>query len=213
MTEPDQKQDVAPEADRRNERPAARYFRLRGWIPIPFYAAIAVLPWRSPRVWLSLAIGMGVVVLGCLFRFWAIRFIGHRARTHSQKTRPLVMEGPYAALRNPLYIANILIAVGITLGTGLLWYAPVLAVLLLIHYHIVVLCEESGLRERHGPSYDEFCKKVPRWFPKLFRREVWGTPKFPIGECLYREKSGILGMLAASAVLLAWAWWRTRPAG
>ncbi len=196
----------------RHERPGAAYFRLRGWIPIPFYAAIVFLPWRSPRAWASLATGLSVVLLGCLYRIWAIRFIGHRARTHSQKTRPLVMEGPYAAHRNPLYVANILIAVGLTLGTGLLWYAPVLAILLLIHYHLVVLCEESGLRERHNASYEEFCARVPRWFPQLLRRDVWLPARFPIAECLYREKSGILGMLAATSVLVAWAWWRMRPA-
>ena len=218
MSEPGQAEDGAPpavEPDSRNERPAAAYFRLRGWIPIPFYAAIAALPpaWRTPRAWVALAAGLAVLLLGCLYRFWAIRFIGHRARTHSQKTRPLVMEGPYAAHRNPLYVANILIAVGATLGSGLLWYAPALGLLLLLHYHIVVLCEEAGLRERHGASYEEFLAKVPRWFPKLLRREVWLPPRFPVGECLYRERSGILGMTAAVAVLVAWAWWRTRPGG
>ena len=194
----------------RDERPGAAYFRLRGWIPIPLYAAIVALPWRSARVRETLLAGLGVLLLGGLFRIWAIRHIGHRARTHSQKTRPLVATGPYAAVRNPLYLANILIASGFTLATGLLWYAPILAVLLLLHYHLVVRCEEAGLKERHPEAYTTYMASTPRWFPKLFRRDVWSPAIFPLGECLYREKSGILGVGVGVAVLLAWAWWRTR---
>lgn len=193
----------------RNERPAALYFRLRGWIPIPLYIGIvALLPWRSRQVWGTLSAGLAVLVLGLLFRLWAIRHIGHRARTHSQKTRPLVATGPYAAVRNPLYIANILIAAGFTLAMGHHWYAPTLAVLLLIHYHIVVLCEEAGLKERHLEAYLEYKSNTPRWFPKLFRKDVWAPANFSLAECLYRERSGILGVSLGIAAVVVWAWWR-----
>ena len=188
----------------RNERPGAAYFRLRGWIPIPLYAAIPFLPWRSGRVWETLAAGLGVLLLGAVFRLWGIRHIGHRARTHSQKTRPLVGTGPYAAVRNPLYLANILIAAGFTLATGLAWYAPVLAVLLLVHYHVVVRGEEAGLRERHPEDYPAYVARTPRWFPRL-RREVWAPASFPLGECLYREKSGILGVALGIVLVVLWA--------
>jgi protein-S-isoprenylcysteine O-methyltransferase Ste14 len=198
---------TAPE---RNERPGAAYFRWRGWIPIPLYVAIIALPWRSSRVWETLAAGMGILLLGCVFRLWAIRHIGHRARTHSQKTRPLVDTGPYAAVRNPLYIANILIASGFALATGLHWYAPLLACLLLLHYHLVVRCEEAGLLERHPQAYAEYQAKTPRWFPLFFRKNVWVRPNFTLGESLYREKSGILGVGLGIGMVVVWAWWRTR---
>ena len=194
----------------KDERPGAAYFRWRGYTPIPLYAAVLVLPWRDPRPWLCLAIGGAIIALGGLFRIWAIRFIGHRARTHSQKLRPLVTEGPYAATRNPLYVANILIAAGFTAGTGLLWYAPVLAGLLLLHYHLVVLCEERGLRERHPEAYGEYVRRVPRWFPRLFRKEVWARPIFTLGESLYRERSGLLGVSLGLVVLVGWAFLRAR---
>lgn len=200
---------AAPAAAERNERPGAAYFRLRGWIPVPLYAAIPFLPWRSPRVWETLAAGLGLLLLGGLFRLWGIRHIGHRARTHSQKTRPLVATGPYAAVRNPLYLANILIACGFTLATGLAWYAPVLALLLLAHYHVVVRYEEAGLRERHPVDYAAYVASTPRWFPRL-RREVWARANFTLGECLYREKSGILGVSAGIALVALWAVARTR---
>ena len=190
------------------ERPGEAYFRMRGWTPIPLYAAIIFLPGRDPRVLACLIGGLSVLLLGCLFRFWAIRFIGHRARTHSQKTRPLVESGPYAAMRNPLYVANILIAAGFTAGSGLLWYAPTLALLLLIHYHLVVLCEERGLRERHGAAYDAYCSRVPRWLPNFFRGNVWVRGAFPLGECLYRERSGIVGVTAGLLAMTAWVFWK-----
>lgn len=192
----------------KDERPGAAYFRWRGITPIPLYAAILFLPWREERAFLSLGVGLSILLMGGLLRLWSIGFIGHRARTHSQKTRPLVTQGPYAAMRNPLYLANILIACGFAAGSGLLWYAPVLALLLLVHYHLVVRCEERGLHERHPADYDEYTRSVPRWIPRLFRREVWGAPIFPLRECLYRERSGVLGVTIGVAALVIWAWIR-----
>jgi protein-S-isoprenylcysteine O-methyltransferase Ste14 len=186
---------------------AQKYFRYRGWIPLPFYLALlAPLPGRSPRWMLWWGVGLGVVAIGAWFRLWAIRHIGRSARTRTEKTRPLIISGPYAIMRNPLYVANVLIAGGFALCACLPWYAPALVALLFIHYHIVALCEEKGLHERIGWEYEAYRGKVPRWIP----RELGPAFAYPapntIRETIYRERSGFLGVTAAIALLAATTW-------
>jgi protein-S-isoprenylcysteine O-methyltransferase Ste14 len=186
---------------------AQKYFRYRGWIPVPLYLALlAPLPWRSPNWKLWWAVGLGVVALGSWFRLWAIRHIGKSARTRTEKTRPLVISGPYAIMRNPLYVANILIAGGFALCACLWWYAPALVVLLFIHYHIVALCEEKGMHERVGWEYEAYRGKVPRWIPRQFGPAFAYPAPNTFKETLYRERSGILGVTAAIALLAAATW-------
>ena len=186
------------------------YFRWRGWIPLPLYVALLLLPWRYPNWKACWAVGSAIVVSGCLFRFWAIRHIGKAARTRTEKTRPLILTGPYAAIRNPLYIANIVIAIGFAGVACLPWYAPVLALLLFIHYHIVVRCEESALLAQHGDSYAQFLQEVPRWFPRKLGAAVFAKAPHPFAEAIFREKSGIIGVAAALGILAARTWWGLR---
>jgi protein-S-isoprenylcysteine O-methyltransferase Ste14 len=186
---------------------AQKYFRYRGWIPVPLYLALlAPLPWRSLNWKLWWAVGLGVVALGSWFRLWAIRHIGKSARTRTEKTRPLVISGPYAIMRNPLYVANILIAGGFALCACLWWYAPALVVLLFIHYHIVALCEEKGMHERIGWEYEAYRGKVPRWIPRQLGPAFAYPAPNTVRETLYRERSGILGVTAAIALLAAATW-------
>ncbi len=184
------------------------YFRMRGYTLLPFYLAVLAIPvqFRDPRWKLWWAVGGAVALSGMLLRLWAIRHIGKSARTRTEKTRPLVLTGPYAALRNPLYVGNTLIAGGFAVCGSLPWYGLGLGILTFVHYHVVVLCEEDGLLERHGEEYAAFLKEVPRWFPRI-RKEVFAPAPHPLGEAIYRERSGVLGMAIATALLAARTWW------
>ena len=185
-----------------------KYFRYRGWIPMPLYVALlAPLPWRSREEWMLWgAIGLGVVAIGSLFRLWAIRHIGKSARTRTEKLRPLIFSGPYAIMRNPLYVANIVIAAGFALAAGLPWYAPVLALLLFIHYHIVILCEEQLLLGRHEEDYASFLASTPRWFPRRVAPAFRDPAPHALGEALYRERSGLLALAVTIALIAAAVW-------
>ena len=81
----------------------------------------------------------------------------------------LLTEGLYAKVRHPRYIEIFLATLGYALfanylGTYLLTAAAVPVIFL------IVLLEERELRERFGESYEQYCKDVPRFFPKLSRR-------------------------------------------
>jgi protein-S-isoprenylcysteine O-methyltransferase Ste14 len=152
--------------------------RLGGWLfrhrtSIPFPAALAILTLRLGEAPPSLAvIAAGIVItgLGELVRLWGVHHIGAISRTRSDRLGPLIASGPFARLRNPLYVGNIALWVGFAVTARLLWLAPVILVLLAVEYHTIVRWEEALLESRLGQAYRDYAARVPRWMPVLFSR-------------------------------------------
>src|SRR3989441_8442692 len=124
-------------------------FRHRTIIPLPL--AIAVLLLRigeaPPSKWL-IASGIGLTLTGEAIRLWAVHHIGAISRTRSDRLGPLVATGPFAYVRNPLYLGNILLWTGFAVSARLIWFAPIAVVLLALEYHAIVRWEEGLLAER-----------------------------------------------------------------
>jgi protein-S-isoprenylcysteine O-methyltransferase Ste14 len=80
----------------------------------------------------------------------------------------LVTQGPYAHVRNPIYLAmfGMLVATGLTLSR---WEALLAGILVfLIGNEIRIRSEEKLLRETFGPKFDEYASRVPAFLPRLF---------------------------------------------
>jgi protein-S-isoprenylcysteine O-methyltransferase Ste14 len=114
-----------------------------------------------------LAIGTLLVGCACLIRTWATAYLRsevvHDGKIHSEA---LVADGPFRLVRNPLYLGNLFLAA----GTGLL--APRSGfVFLLAGMTIFVLrligSEEAQLEQEQGERFREFCRRVPRLWPRL----------------------------------------------
>jgi protein-S-isoprenylcysteine O-methyltransferase Ste14 len=147
--------------------------RLGGWLfrhrtSLPLPAAVAILTLRlgeaPPSVWL-LGSGIAITVVGELIRIWGVHHIGAISRTRSERLGPLVASGPFALLRNPLYVGNIALWVGFALAARLVWLAPVILLLLALEYHAIVRWEETLLESRLGKAYRDYAARVPRWVP------------------------------------------------
>jgi len=116
-----------------------------------------------------LAAGIAVTGLGELLRLWGVRHIGAISRTRSDRLGPLVASGPFALMRNPLYVGNIAVWVGFALAARLVWLAPAIVLLLGLEYHAIVCWEERLLETRLGDSYRDYAARVPRWIPRRNR--------------------------------------------
>jgi protein-S-isoprenylcysteine O-methyltransferase Ste14 len=151
--------------------------RLGGWLfrhrtSLPLPAAIAILTLRlgeAPPSARLVGTGMAITLVGELIRLWGVHHIGAISRTRSERLGPLVASGPFALLRNPLYVGNIALWVGFALTARLVWLAPVVLVLLGLEYHAIVRWEETLLESRLGQAYRDYAARVPRWIP-LFNR-------------------------------------------
>lgn len=74
----------------------------------------------------------------------------------------LVMSGPYAWCRNPMYLGHLIFLAGLAL-TLHSWPATALAVANAFWFHARVRRDERRLRELFGRPYDEYCSRVRRW--------------------------------------------------
>ncbi len=97
---------------------------------------------------------------------WGVHHIGSISRTRSDRLGPLIDSGPFAMVRNPLYLGNILLWLGFAVSARLPWLVPIVLVLLLLEYHAIVRWEERLLETRIGDSYRQYMQRVPRWIPR-----------------------------------------------
>jgi protein-S-isoprenylcysteine O-methyltransferase Ste14 len=179
---------------------ADRFTRLGGWLfrhrtalPLPIVVALLVLPAESSStelIWL----GVIVVVAAELIRLSAVRYIGAVSRTRSKRLGRLVSEGPFAYVRNPLYLANIALWAGFAVSAQLPVAAPVIAVALAIEYAAIVRWEESLLISQLGDVYRAYLSRVPRWLPsfRFVRHVVTDAPAFSWRDTLFSERGTLI---------------------
>ena len=143
-------------------------FTRRSWLPVPLALALLLIRFReapaSPVLWVA---GAAIVGAGEALRLWAVHHIGVISRTRSDRLGPLVSSGPFARVRNPLYLGNIALWVGFAVSARLLWLAPVVAIVLALEYHAIVRWEEGLLTARRGDEYRAYLARVPRWLPSF----------------------------------------------
>jgi protein-S-isoprenylcysteine O-methyltransferase Ste14 len=184
-------------------------FRKRTSLPIPVVLALLLVPAAakagdSTRL---MAGGALLVAAGEVIRVWGVHHIGAVSRTRTDRLGPLIDTGPFALVRNPLYIGNLLLWVGFTVSSTLLWLVPIVILLLGLEYHAIVRWEERLLQTRMGQVYRDYMRRVPRWLPRLAgargARGSHGTigPGFSWTETLFSERGTLLAIVAGYGVL------------
>jgi len=187
-------------------RIGAWLFERRTWLPLPLAIALLLIPARrdiSPPAFL---LGAAVVALGECIRLWGVHHIGAISRTRSDRLGPLVSTGPFALVRNPLYLGNIALWVGFALALRLLWTVPIIIVILGFEYHAIVRWEETLLESRRGEEYRAYVARVPRWLPRSRRGPFPPTSSTPRVAFSWREtffsERGTLIAIAAGFLLI-----------
>jgi protein-S-isoprenylcysteine O-methyltransferase Ste14 len=122
------------------------------------FIMVAAFAWFSQPDAKSLAIGLSVSALGLALRAWATG--------HVEKNIRLAENGPYAYVRNPLYLGTLLAAAGFAIASRR-WLLAVLfgAVFLLIYLPAIEL-EEQHLRKLF-PSFTAYATRVPALWPRF----------------------------------------------
>jgi protein-S-isoprenylcysteine O-methyltransferase Ste14 len=157
------------------------------------FILVVAFAWFSHPDVKSLALGLPVSVIGLLLRAWATG--------HVEKNIRLAESGPYAYVRNPLYLGTLLVAAGFVIASRR-WLLAVLfgAVFLLIYLPAIEL-EEQHLRKLF-PSFAAYAERVPALWPTLapvrrderFRWELYVRN---------REYQALIGLALGAALLAA----------
>jgi protein-S-isoprenylcysteine O-methyltransferase Ste14 len=173
-------------------RIGAVLFRHRGWLPVPFLAVPLLVPSTASRnLWI---LGGIFIVLGELWRYAGVAAAGSVTRRRSRNVQRLVTYGVFTWNRNPLYSGNLLIWMGFTLLSGVLWFLPIALVLFAIEYSLIVRYEEGVLESIFGAEYLAYKRETPRWFPRFFARLKGGEHDW--GEAVRSELSTFLQYIA-----------------
>ena len=114
-----------------------------------------------PGVTLIIAGGLGIVTCVALF---VVRGRGTPAIFDAPAR--FVTIGPYRHVRNPMYLSAVITFSGLALYHRSFAVMVCAATWFLAIHLFVLAVEEPGLRQRFGPSYEEYCRRVRRWWPR-----------------------------------------------
>lgn len=104
--------------------------------------------------------------------------------------------GLYSLVRNPLYLGNFIIWLGITLFFLIWWLTLIVCLVYWLYYERIIIAEERFLSRKFGATYTDWAKKTPAFLPKL---RGWKQPTLPfsVRNVLRREYTGFFGIVAA----------------
>lgn len=155
--------------DPRSEELQALVFKNRGaLLGVP---AVLLTAFGKPSA-LSIALGLPLAFIGEAIRCWAVGYSGATTRGDRVEAPKLITAGPYAYVRNPLYVGNFVTAAGFALAyTGknsfvsrALLVAASLGTMAAV-YATIVPHEEQFLRREFGEAFTLYCERVPPLLP------------------------------------------------
>lgn len=113
--------------------------------------------------------GYPLVVLGLALLLWCVRdfyVAGKGTLAPWDPPKRLVKVGLYRYVRNPMYVALLVLLVGWSLAAGSWLLAGYTAFFALAFHLRVVLYEEPRLSRQFGAEWEEYAASVPRWLPR-----------------------------------------------
>jgi protein-S-isoprenylcysteine O-methyltransferase Ste14 len=172
---------------------------VRWRVPVGYPVALLCF-WLARPTPRTLAAGAAIALLGLILR--------GLAAGHLRKNSQLTMSGPYARVRNPLYLGSMLLAIGFGVAARSWIAAAVLLAYFGFFYTLTVRREERWLAARYGAAFAEYAARVPAFLPRLRSAQSAGQS---FSWSLYRsnrEYRAALGM--ALAMVLLWIVMRWR---
>jgi protein-S-isoprenylcysteine O-methyltransferase Ste14 len=112
-----------------------------------------------PAAWVGHVVGWPFIVAGVALAAWSVRAAGEQVL---ERPAGLVVRGPYAFSRNPMYLAWHLLYLGIASILNNAWLLALLPLALLMT-HLVIVREERQLYSRLGQSYRAYRQRVRRY--------------------------------------------------
>ena len=183
-----------------------KIFNNRSYTPIPLLILVLVLARPSTA---SILAGVALMAVGEFWRLWAVRYAGGATRTTSGVGGDeLVTAGPYAHLRNPLYLGNLFNALGICVAAWawMPWMLLVCLAFFGIQYGLIISLEEEYLRGRFGERYRSYTENVPRFVPRLRPwRDAADIQPQPLRKAIRTERH-TLGSLTLITLLILLRW-------
>lgn len=210
-------ENLAPVVQMRPSAAVQRFgrfvFRFRDYLaPAGLAIILAVTvpehPFGSERVnrWVD-ALGLLVAATGQALRALVIGYAYIvRGGASKQLAAPkLVCEGFYAHSRNPMYVGNMLLLSGLAMIYNSRWVYVFGLPAFVAGLLAIIKAEEAFLATKFGPDYEDYCRRVNRFLPRLCGlRATMASMTFDWKRVLRKEYGTTCAWLSATLFLLVW---------
>lgn len=147
-------------------------------------------PWmEDPAIFVSL--------LGLFIRIHAVGFSGKntsgRNTGKGQVADSLNTGGLYSIVRNPLYVGNYFMWLGIAMLTCKLWFIGLFTLIFWIYYERIIYAEEEFLRSKFGDVYLNWADPTPIFIPYKLKWKKSDSP-FLWKKVIKQEKNGFVAL-------------------
>ncbi len=183
-------------------------FRYRSYLPLliipPLFIAMKESLWVEEMIgdnfedfWVFIC--FLVSLFGLFIRAYTVGHVpgGTSGRnTQSQRAHKLNTTGMYSIVRNPLYLGNFIIILGVLLSIKVWWLVALGSLAFFIYMERIILAEEKFLADTYGQNYAEWRAKTPAIWPNF---KLWQKPELPLSmkTVMKREYPGLIAIGAA----------------
>lgn len=181
------------------------FFRWRSYLPlitiVIFFSALPHFSYPLSSHNLDVAWEIFCLAVSFLGLFIRVITVGYTPqKTSGRNTKKgqvadcLNTKGMYSIVRNPLYLGNFFMGLGISLFLRIWWVSFIYALLFMIYYERIIFAEEQFLVKKFNKQYIEWASNTPAFFPKFSQ---WQTPElsFSFKKVLRKEYHGFLGII------------------
>ncbi|MGE4157989.1 MAG: isoprenylcysteine carboxylmethyltransferase family protein [Planctomycetota bacterium] len=157
-----------------------RLFRYRSYVPLllvpMFFLALRDSEWIEIVFgdfvddiydWMCVLVSLSGVILRVATVGYVPKRTSGRNTSKGQVADELNTTGMYSIVRNPLYLANVIIMAGVAFATGSLLFTAVTLLAYCLHYERIICCEEDFLSGKFGNDYAVWLERTPAFFPRL----------------------------------------------
>lgn len=153
---------VAPSRRAWTVRTGEWLFRSRSYLPL----ALLIAPLRAAPSTGEWVIAVALIAGGAAARLAGVAAAGPATRRRTRLVPELIVTGPFAWTRNPIYTGNFLLWLGLAVVAGNVRFAGIALVFFAGCYSLIVCYEEAVLAETFGAAYSAYRRSTPRWIPR-----------------------------------------------
>lgn len=161
---------------------ALRYHeQSRQWFAILFVLLVSLLGKTTEMLFIA---GSIIAGLGIIIRMWAAGYV--------MKNKVLSTTGPYAYVRHPLYVGNILLLAGFSIASGLWWSYLLMAALLWFYYPPTISYEDNKLHGIFGEQWENWSKDVKALIPTFPAKAGSGKSEWSFKKSLIQNGEPVI---------------------
>jgi len=181
-------------------------FHYRNFLFPVFYLLLFV---PSPDIfshgWTAIIAGLIISFTGEFIRALVMGLVNiqHGGKERTIYSSGLITDGIFSHCRNPLYIGNILILLGLGVMANSRSFILVMIPLFIFFYEAIVMAEENYLEKNFGTPYLEYKAKVNRWLPNLSGfSKTFSSMRFSMQRVLVKEYNSSYLWMSGAVLLL-----------